>query len=353
VVRLSNGRTLEGVVVTQSADRVTLDVGTGQIHLRRAQVAAIQTTGVARVESDWQDRYFLHARFVPTGCTNMAERLRRLQEHRRSAQAAAADLLRLRAESGQSVQQAAAGQADRSARQARLQAVDTNAVAATREAWQAYAQEIAAFNAAQARDADLADRQREIVKLVAAAQAIEAEYLRALDDAEQDLVRLRSASAGDADQARFVGKAEALLAECRQGVARHQIHATWEGGHAVLEVQLNGKASGRMLLDTGASTIVMAESLARRAGATPDTNRTVRMQLADSRVITGWPVTLASVQVGDARLTQVAAIVLPSEPSPGIEGLLGMSFLREFTVRVDMASGRVELLELQAPPASR
>lgn len=347
VVRLANGRSLEGIVVTQTAERVTLDVGTGQVHLRRAQIAAIQTASVARVEEDWQDRYFLHERFVPAGCTAFAERLRRLQDQQRSARTAAADLVRLREESTQWVRQSAEGEADRAARQAHLQTVDTNAVAASLEAWQAYAREVAAFNAAQARGAELVDRQRKMAKRMAEAQTVEADYLRALDDAGRALELLAGEVADDAAQHRFMEKARALLADGQENVARHQTHATWEDGHAVLDVQLNGLAHGRMLLDTGASTLVLAEALARRAGVVPDTNHTVRIQLADSRLVTGWPVVLDAVQVGDARKTHVAAIVLPSAPSPDIEGLLGMSFLREFTVRVDAASGRVEFLELR------
>jgi clan AA aspartic protease (TIGR02281 family) len=343
-VRLTNGETLDGIVVTQTAQRVILDVGTGQVQLRRSQVAGIEHTDPQEVGAEWQSRYFLHARFVPATCTNLADQLRRLQDQRRTALAASADIARIRAQEEPVRQALGAARDDLLARQARLAAVDTNTIIASRSAWEAYAQEVAGLNAQQARLNQRFEQQRADQQQVSQAQAIEAEYLRALDATDRALRALPKTP--EAAVTSFVAQATALLAEYRRGVAQTTLDATWENGHALVDVRINGQARGRFLLDTGASTVVLAESMARRAGAQPDTNRTVRMQLADGRVVTGWPVILDTVQVGEASGRRIEAVVLPSAPAPDLEGLLGMSFLREFTVRVDAASGRVELLRL-------
>lgn len=346
-VRLTNGATLEGIVVTQTAQRVILDVGTGQVQLRRSQVAGIDRTNPQEVGADWQARYFLHPRFVPPSCTNLAEQLRRLQDQRRTALAAAAEIAQHRAQEAPTRQALESERENLLARQARLAAVDTNQIVASRSAWEAYAQEVAGLNAQQARLNQRIEQQRAELQRVSQGQSIEAEYLRALDAADRSLQTL--AATPEPSVTGFVAQATALLAAYRGDVTQTRLPATWENGHALVDAHLNGKARGRFLLDTGASTVVLAESLARRAGAQPDTNRTVRMQLADGRIVTGWPVTLDTVQVGDARGRHVEAVVLPSAPAPDLEGLLGMSFLRAFTVRVDAASGRVELLRLGGP----
>jgi clan AA aspartic protease (TIGR02281 family) len=343
-VRLTNGEVLDGLVITQTSQRVVLDVGTGQIQLRRSQVAAIERTDAQQVSGDWQARYFLHPRFVPATCTNLADQLRRLQDQRRTALAASADIVRIRAQAEPVREALATDRDDLLARQARLAAVDTNAVIASRPAWEAYAQEVAGVNAQQARLNQRIEQQRADLQRVGQAQAIEAEYLRALDAADRAMRALPTTP--EAAVTNFVAQATALLAEYRRGVVQTTLATTWENGHALVDVRVNGQARGRFLLDTGASTVVLAESMARRAGAQPDTNRTVRMQLADGRVVTGWPVILDMVEVGEASGRRIDAVVLPSAPAPDLEGLLGMSFLREFTVRVDAASGRVELLRL-------
>jgi predicted aspartyl protease len=46
-------------------------------------------------------------------------------------------------------------------------------------------------------------------------------------------------------------------------------------------------------------------------------------------------VILRSVEVEDARVENVVAVIMPAHPAAGIEGLLGMSFLMEFNVQLD------------------
>jgi len=65
--------------------------------------------------------------------------------------------------------------------------------------------------------------------------------------------------------------------------------------------------------------------------------------LADGSRVTAKPVMLDSMQVGDARVEQVPAMVLPNSPAPGMDGLLGMSFLQEFSIHFDAANQRLIL----------
>ena len=54
-------------------------------------------------------------------------------------------------------------------------------------------------------------------------------------------------------------------------------------------------------------------------------------------VTAGTRVTLASMQVGDAEVENVAAVI--HSIGPGIDGLLGNSFLSRFTVTLDPDKG--------------
>ncbi len=95
-------------------------------------------------------------------------------------------------------------------------------------------------------------------------------------------------------------------------------------GHFWAEAQVNG-ARVRFLVDTGASTVALTHSDARRAGLDPDTLRYTTPVMTAGGQSYGAPVRLERVSVGGVRLDDVDAIVIQSGDLP--ISLLGMSFL--------------------------
>ena len=347
-LRLANGQTLDGMVVTQDARQVVIDVGTGIMTLRRSQVVEIAKAAPGAVESEWRAHYFLHPRFVPPAYTNVAEALRRLQDERRSALAALAEVARARQAEAQLGRDIEGGKAQVAEQRERLQQVDTNAVAASQEAWEAYAKQIAAFNARQAGLAEKVDQLQAGERRISEGLAAESRYLRMLDEAGRLVEEMPSS--GDPAVTGFVARARAEIAEHRRDVLRIEAPARWSNGHAVVDVRINGGGTARLLLDTGATLVTLHEPAARRLGVRHDTSLTATTILADGRRTTVWPVFIERLDVGEATSWHVAAVVMPGDGEDGVDGLLGMSFLRDYTVRVDAFTGRVEFLRL-APPA--
>ncbi|MBF7730203.1 retropepsin-like aspartic protease family protein [Pseudomonas sp. N040] len=105
--------------------------------------------------------------------------------------------------------------------------------------------------------------------------------------------------------------------------------ASGKGGHYLLDGQINGSGV-TFLLDTGATQVAIplevAETLGLQKGAP------IRVHTANGSA-TGWRTSIQSLQLGDIRLQQVAAIIVPK--MPGGQVLLGMSALKqlEFTQR--------------------
>ena len=109
----------------------------------------------------------------------------------------------------------------------------------------------------------------------------------------------------------------------------------------IVPVRINGQTVAPFLIDTGASYVLLPRSVAMEAGVTigPDT-RKMRFQTANG-IVEQEVVTLDSVELGTARVAQVAATI-----SDGMEvGLLGLSFFNRFTYQVDAAAGVVTLRE--------
>jgi aspartyl protease family protein len=109
------------------------------------------------------------------------------------------------------------------------------------------------------------------------------------------------------------------------------------GGNWIGEVRLNDSRTARFVVDTGASLCVVAPEVAADLGVRPGPGAEMIPMQVVGGVTAGPRITLASVRVGDAEVENVAAVI--HSIGPGIEGLLGNSFLGRFTVTVDPGRG--------------
>lgn len=100
-------------------------------------------------------------------------------------------------------------------------------------------------------------------------------------------------------------------------------------GHYLLDGQINGRAV-TLLLDTGATQVAIPRAVAKRLGLKPGAPVTV---VTASGRATAHSTRLDSLQLGEIRLTDVPALIVPD--MPGNDVLLGMSALKhlEFTQR--------------------
>jgi len=112
----------------------------------------------------------------------------------------------------------------------------------------------------------------------------------------------------------------------QRGIANQDGSVTFragEDGHFRVEARINGTRL-RMLVDTGASQVVLSPSDARRLGIDAASLDFRHLSETANGPVSGAPVTLREITVGSVRLTDVAASVNGAEMS---ESLLGMTFL--------------------------
>jgi aspartyl protease family protein len=105
--------------------------------------------------------------------------------------------------------------------------------------------------------------------------------------------------------------------------------ASGQGGHYLLNGQINEQPV-TFLLDTGATQVAIPLDIAEQLGLA----RLAPIQVHTANgTAQGWRTAIQSLQLGDIRLQQVAAIIVPN--MPGGQVLLGMSALKklEFTQR--------------------
>lgn len=139
----------------------------------------------------------------------------------------------------------------------------------------------------------------------------------------------------------FWGKLEKKLARFDNEFKSLNVPHESANGHMILTVRINDNIEGRFLLDTGASYVTLSQEMAKRLNLNMSSPISLPLTMADGSTVEGKPVILNSMRVGDVQADRVTAIVLPSPPSKGFDGLLGMSFLREFVINFDPANKKL------------
>jgi aspartyl protease family protein len=101
----------------------------------------------------------------------------------------------------------------------------------------------------------------------------------------------------------------------------------------VAQVVVNGDRTARFLVDTGSSVTVLSPALAAELGIAAGPGREpVELYTLGGRTA-GQAAVAASLRVGDVEVRD-APVVL-HDPGPGLDGILGNTFLGRYRVTVD------------------
>lgn len=340
-ILFNHGRTLEGVIVEESETAIVLDLGAGRTTIPRSRIKAIERDAErnSEVEEGWADRYFLHDRYVPPSEKATADAFKALQQQREAAIKARRDL----ASSDQrelALQRAiAAGHAEHTRIGRELQQIDPK-------------QELRAYNTRVTDMSEVAARiNRQALQLQGLPRAREAAratlmtYFEALTRFEQHLMPLAPAASPDVTTFR-----ERVMAACSHMLDEFvtaDAKVTFDGRHHRVQARLNHRATGTFMLDSGASVVTLSRAAAQRAGIDLQQMEPTSVTLADGRDIDAHRATLALLEIGETRLTDVAVIVMPTPPSDTLDGLLGMNVLRQFVMRVGANGTELDLRQFQ------
>ena len=113
--------------------------------------------------------------------------------------------------------------------------------------------------------------------------------------------------------------------------------------HILVPVKINDRKPIKLILDTGASSVVLSRSIATRLGINWSGGKEIEVILANGEKAKGNQVILRSVSVDRFRADNVRATVMEKAPATGIEGLLGMSYLDRFMMRIDAVNKKLVL----------
>lgn len=111
------------------------------------------------------------------------------------------------------------------------------------------------------------------------------------------------------------------------------------GGTISATIKING-VTGHFIVDTGASMVTMTSAFAEKAHVDPG-SQTIMINTANG-VSDAMLSSVGSIQLGRATARDVPAAILKQAVAPGIDGLLGMSFLARFNVAISSSELRLQ-----------
>ena len=141
-----------------------------------------------------------------------------------------------------------------------------------------------------------------------------------------------------------VKKAEKPERETKEETKELQtiVRFSTSNGHMVVPVLLNDAVEARVIFDTGAEMTVLSRKTIEGLGLSLGRQRPVRLQTVAAQIQA--PVaTLSSLQCGDMRRTDLPVAVVDFDLGRQVDGILGMDFLGNYTIRIESESRRIVL----------
>lgn len=134
-----------------------------------------------------------------------------------------------------------------------------------------------------------------------------------------------------------------FIRDCEKDVVTGPISVTRDGGVSRVDAMLNESVSDKMIWDSGAALVTLSSATADALNLHPgDTAPSVTLTVADGRTVSAKIATLKSLRVGGFLVKDVECAILPPDVK-GSDDLLGNTFQKHFTSRLDQQTGQLLL----------
>lgn len=176
-------------------------------------------------------------------------------------------------------------------------------------------------------------------------------YSGQIDKVEYSSEQEKSRMEKSWQEERLKKEAESKSRQLEKETGSKEIGVGRTGNHLFVNAVLNGKVNAKLLIDTGASFVVLSSALAEALNidmsSEKDAKMDVKLTLADGREVSGKIFKLDTISVGDVKASDVqAAIIFQENAFQGFDGLLGMSFLKLFKFEINLEKSTLILKKL-------
>jgi len=343
IIRLKNKRTIEGVIVKETANSIVMDIGLGTVAVSKEQIESVEDT------ANGSDQKAIE---IDAEATNA---MRKLSKELRGVKKKRLEAVKHKSRHESQRVKLANIERELTSLYVKFENLNNKLRRMKKDNVMAYNNVVAEVNSTSARISKFNSERSQSQKMRA---DLDSAVSQSVSDYSEALASLRANFAEvytdetkrgleDSDETFYIDMREAL-GRLRKDFEHKEIEYSGTGSEIMVDVTLNNRVTATMLVDTGASVLLISRDVANQlrlydgGGA-----RKITVSLANGSTTTATPVVLQSVQVGDALVKNVRAAISETPPSSRVEGLLGMSFLSNFVLRIDSKANKMILEEFK------
>ena len=154
--------------------------------------------------------------------------------------------------------------------------------------------------------------------------------------------KLVSEAGMSAEQKDFYNNLTSRLDTLERGIVHDEIECMRKGNNLLVNVILNGILQTPLIVDTGAELTLISDSIASKIGIDFDSlENEIILIMADGSKVFAKSVVLKSIKVGNEEAKDVRAAVMKSDAVKIQYGLLGMSFLKNFSFSINLEKSKI------------
>lgn len=348
IIRLKNDNDIEGVVVKETPSEVTIDIGMGTMTIGKNEIKSIEKAAGENKTKQLETlmiRQIERGEFVPAGLNDLSDKFQELKRDKKELDLTKGRLEGLKEEFELKKENLRLLTAEFNTKNELLK----NATPSSDVSY--YNKMITEVNAVNAKLASLSYELNDISeKLPVYSKEVHAAVMSYGDNIERFKKNLEEELKNSEkrqltkDEDIFLNAVGDALAKLEKTLKKDSISIAESSGNLIAEVRINGKLNAVMIVDTGASVVTITRAAALKLGlGKVDKRDKIEVTLADGNAIKAEAVILSAVEVGESKAQNVLAAIMDKPPAPGIDGLLGLSFLENFGVKVDSVNKKLIL----------
>ncbi len=337
MVYLTNKGQIEGIIERETEKAIVVNIGCGTMHIKKEEVERIDRYPYVlqeRLERNWRKKYFSRPEYTPFKLKDLAAEFRKLERARTLAVEAKKD--KDDSQGSLSVLEQKTDELKKRLIEVSEQVAAVKNPAENIELYNNLVTEMNNLNAqVRIHEYTIAESNDKIKRF-------EKQIFNYTNELALFRKKLMERFSGlkheqiDNQMRLFFESAKEHLEKMENDFNREVVVYDQTGASIIVEVLLNHSVRGRFVLDTGAAMVLLSRDLAEKLNINlAEEKEEMQAILADGRTVKAKQVILRNVKLGDAEVNNVLAAVLEqAEPMPE-DGLLGMSFLKHFTVKLN------------------
>lgn len=346
MVYLKDKEGMEGIIEQEDAGSLVLNVGYGRITLDKKDISGVRRYNIPEQEAlkrSWNYKYFLRQEFIPEGLKGLADDFKGLLAARETAIAGKKEADKIQRKIGALENELKDLNSKLSLAAGQLGMIKPKEP-------QEYNRMVNDFNSLTAKIKSFEYNKRLLEEQLLPLEKKACAYINDFGLFRKNFSQSYDSSDQETKERNkpfFEGISNELnLME--EDFTQYKIDYNSSGSGIVVEAVLNKAVKAKLIVDTGATMVMITRPVADKLGLRFDAKGAgIPATLADGSRVSAYPVTLESVKVGGVELKAVPAAILESKKDGFADGLLGMSFLENFVVRIDAKNNQLLLEELR------